>query len=316
MLALHGTEAVVAWVREGPLVRSHEVLQGRGLVRRCASPELRDDGLTLHLAVSGSTALVVWDEDRPVSPGVVGGSILGQALSLAPGETGCPPGRALSPLAHDAADPVVVARPEGGFVVFWLAQRDLEASQSNDTATELYGLAVSAAGLPVGEALRLTRGPGHRFGLVARARAGALWLAWRASAESDNESRGDGGTVRALRLGTELQGAPEAVTVTPPGAIPMGGVALTLAGEGAEVWWSDRRGGRFRRALDRQGALASDPLEEPVFSERDAALPTERRGTGVYAALRAGGRGAGVLRLRCPALEGWHAPPELPASGP
>ncbi|MBI5511393.1 MAG: hypothetical protein HY903_21755 [Deltaproteobacteria bacterium] len=300
-VALRGTEPVVSWVRQGTATRSHLVLQGTAPASRCEHPELRDDGLSLHLAVTSSSALVVWDEDRPVAPGVVGGTILGQRLGLGPGATECPPGRALSPLSQDAADPVAVALDGGGFAVFWLAQRDLEASQANDTSTEVYGLALDGEGAPRGAPVRLTRSPGHRFGLVARARGGALWLAWRSSPESDNESRGDGGTVEVLRLDPALQRVPDAVTATPPGAVPTGAVGLTTSGEGSEVWWTDRRGlGRFRRALDATGALAGEPREEPVLAERDAELPAARRGDEVFSALRAGGRGAGVLRLRCP----------------
>ncbi len=168
VLAVDATGALAAaWVRSGMGVREHVIWTADGDAGRCAAPEGRDEGLSLSLAGLARGWLVAWDEDGPAP---AAGSIRVHVATRTPTGLRCGPPRVLSPAAQDAADPTAVALSGGRAAVFWLTARDVDASESNDTATDVWGVAVDAVGAPIGAALRSTR-CGWRSAAEARATA-------------------------------------------------------------------------------------------------------------------------------------------------
>lgn len=292
----------VGWARESMGGREHVARFGAAPNQRCTTPELRDEGLTLSVAATPRGAVLVWDEDGPAPSA---GSVKAQLVDpSAPTPCGAP--RQVSPPEQDASDPISVALPDG-VAVFWLTARDVAASESNDTATDVWGLALDAGGAPRGRAVRITAGPGHRFGLAAWADAGAVWLAYRDAGPSDNESRGDGGEVVAVRLAHGPRGLS---TPTPPARVtadvsnPTGAPRVTAAltsGAAAEVWWAERHGPRvstWHRPLRPTGGVDPDgaPVEEPVM---EGALPFTARPGGVVVFVSRRGARAAVATTRC-----------------
>ena len=304
-------EPVVAWVAQRMTGRQHFVRVAARLDRGCEQPEGRDEGLSLAAASTARGALLAWDEEGPAP---AAGHILVQAVgpeALRPvssrGVAGaCPAPRQISPPEQDASDPVAVGLGDGA-AVFWLTSRDVEGGEEhNETVTDLWGVAVNAAGVVRGTPLRLTRGPGHRFGLaLAASDASTVWVAWRNAPESDAESRGDGGEVALARVSASAAGVvrvDRTAVVSAVGDVPTGAPVVWAQGGQVAVWWRARRDGRvvtMRRRVDGTGQPdANGPQEEPTAGGR---LPLGAVGDGAVALLRTtSGGGVGIARLRCP----------------
>ncbi len=306
LVTVTGTVPAVAWIFQRAGVRTHVVVTGADLRRRCEQPEELDDGMSLTIAGvhAGGGVLVAWDEDRtvePAAPGVVAGTILEQVVPVGGADGRCNTPRVLSPSGQDAGDPLAVALPDGGAAVFWLASERFVSSDGQDSATNLWGVAVDAAGAPRGAPFALTARPARRFGLSAVVSGTTLWLAYRVAAESDNEGRGDGGDVVVVAVDARITHAQEPVVVTPDVANPTGSPAIVADAHGAEVWWLDRRQDSImatRRALTPDGQVASAPEDEPSMGGE---LPVQRAGNDVTVAEHKGG-GVGIARYRCPWL--------------
>lgn len=306
VLGLDGTGALAAaWVRSGMGEREHVVWTADGDAGRCASTEGRDEGLSLALAGLGRGWLVAWDEDGPAP---AAGSIRAQLATVTPAGLRCDATRSLSLPAQDAADPTAVGLPDGRAAVFWLTARDVDATESNDTATDVWGVAVDAAGAPAGAPLRITRAVDHHFGLAALSAAGAVWLAFRGGGPSDSEGRGDGGEVRAVRVDVGPAGllrAGDVAVLTDEGANPTGAPRVTrpLSSDAAvEVWWRERHGERVEvrhRGVDGAGRPPGATLPAWVEPALGGALPAwvDERATAWVG--RVGDRGAEVSRFSC-----------------
>lgn len=295
------------WVRSGIGTREHVIWTADGDAGRCTVPEGRDEGLSLALAGLTRGWVIAWDEDGPAP---AAGGIRVQVATPTPTGLRCGPPRALSPAAQDAADPTAVALPGGRAAVFWLTARDVDASESNDTATDVWGVAVDATGAAVGAPLRVTREVDHHFGLAALAGPDAVWLAFRGGGPSDSEGRGDGGEVRAVRVDVGPAGLTrtgDIAVLSDAGANPTGAPRVTRAlgpGAAAEVWWRERHGERVEvrhRGVDASGRPLSPALSAWVEPALGAALPTwvDERGTAWVA--RVGEGGAEVARFTCSA---------------
>ncbi len=304
-------EPIVAWVAQRMTGRQHFVRVGARLDRGCEQSEGRDEGLSLAAASTARGALLAWDEEGPAP---AAGHILVQAVGLevlrpvsSRGVAGaCPTPRQISPPEQDASDPVAVGLGDGA-AVFWLTSRDVEGGEEhNETVTDLWGVAVNAAGVVRGTPLRLTRGPGHRFGLaLAASDASTVWVAWRSAPESDAESRGDGGEVALARVSASAAGlvrVDRTAVVSAAGDVPTGAPVVWAQGGQVSVWWRGRRDGRvvtMRRRVDGTGQPDADgPQEEPAA---EGSLPIGAAGDGAVALLRTtSGGGVGIARLRCP----------------
>lgn len=311
-LALVGPrdEPAVTWVQDRVAGRRHLVrVGGRG----CQHPETRDEGLSVSTARVGSGLLVAWDDDGP--PPAAGAVkvqwIDPNALRESLSDDALPPCAApwqASPAAQDASDPVLAPTPEGGALLVWLTARDINATQANDTVTDLWAQAVGPTGRPVGIPLRLTNASGHRFGMAASVGdAGSAWVAWRESEETDSEGRGDGGEVVALRVerGPEgLRRASDPRVVSAPGLVPTGAPAVFARGATAQVFFRHRQGvavSTFARSVRvHGGAVAAGDLraEPSLRGELPAAMDPQG---GLHLPLSAPDGSLELLRLRCDA---------------
>jgi hypothetical protein len=299
---------VAAWAFDTPTGRAHTVRALDTFERGCTQPETRDEALALSLVATARGALVAWDDD---DPGATGGRIKVQLVAEPIANGACGAVRVVSPLDHDAGDPLLVATPDGAAVVAWLAAHELERDQNNDTVTDVWALALDASGAAVGAPVRVTSTTGHRFGLAAAVSAdgGAVWLAWRAVPESGSEARGDGGSVALTHIergATGLTRVGDAALLTGATANPTGALrvfAYGLRERPAEVWWRERVGDAvvsMHRSLDATGRSAGEAQAEPALhGELPAAM--DARGASGQWALRTPGGGVGVGRLRCDA---------------
>lgn len=296
-----------AWVRSAMGVREHVVWTADGNTGRCVGAEGRDEGLSLTLAGVRGGWLVAWDEDGPAP---AAGSIHAQVATLTPAGLRCGPPRTLSLAAQDAADPTAAPLPGGRAALFWLTARDVDASESNDTATDVWGVAVEASGAPVGAPLRVTRAVDHHFGLAALALGDAVWVALRGGGPSDSEGRGDGGEVRAVRIDVGTAGllrAGDVTVLSDEGANPTGAPRVTrplTSGTAAEVWWRERHGERVEvrhRAIDAAGRAVQPSLPAWVEPALGSTLPgwVDERAAATVA--RVEGGGAELARFDCAA---------------
>jgi hypothetical protein len=291
-----------AWITSRLGAREHTIWTADGPAGRCVGAEGRDEGLSLALAGLARGWLVAWDEEGPAP---AAGSIRAQVVAPGPNGLLCGAQRAVSPPQQDAADPVAVSMPDGRVALFWLTARDLDASESNDTATEVWGVLVGAGGAPVGPPLRVTRTVDHYFGLSGYASRDAVWLAARGGGPSDSEGRGDGGEVRSLRVDVGPSGllrAGDVAVVTDDGGNPTGAPRVTratVAGAAAEVWWRERHGERVEvrhRPLDATGRAVGGAWVEASMA---GALPSWVDEHGVAWVARSGPDGAGLARFGC-----------------
>lgn len=315
-LATLGASATpaVAWSRDGINGRAHIVRAGERLERGCRGPETRDEGLSIAAVGTARGLLVAWDDDGPRP---AAGSIKLQLItpaSLAEGDRDealppCPAARQVSAPEQDASDPVLVPTPDGAAVVVWLTARDIDATQANDTVTDLWAQALDASGASVGRALRLTNAVGHRFGVSASAAdATTVWVAFRLSEDSDSESRGDGGEVAVVRVERGPDGlvrASDPLTVTGDGANPTGAPAVFARAQrpgGARVFWRERRGPSvrtFQRQIEPSGTLSPGAVihPEPALAGE---LPIAVDSSGhLLAPHPTGGGGVELLRVQC-----------------
>ncbi|MFO0629852.1 MAG: hypothetical protein U0325_30060 [Polyangiales bacterium] len=303
-------EAAVTWVQDRLAGRRHLVRVGD---RGCQHPETRDEGLSVSTARVGQGLLVAWDDDGPppaagavkvqwIDPATLRAQASDDALPT------CAAPWQASPAVQDASDPVLAPTPEGGAVLVWLTARDINATQANDTVTDLWAQAVGPTGRAVGIPLRLTNAPGHRFGVsVSVGEAGSAWVAWRESEETDSESRGDGGDVVALRVerGPEgLRRASDPRVVSGPGIVPTGAPAVFARGTVALVFLRHRQGVTVRtyaRALrTADGAVAPGDLRfEPLLrGELPAAMDPQG---GLHLPVSSPDGSLELVRLRCEA---------------
>jgi hypothetical protein len=194
--------------------RQHFVRVGARLDRGCEQPEGRDEGLSLAAASTARGALLAWDEEGPAP---AAGHILVQAVgpeALRP-VSSAGRGRRVPCAAADFAARAGRERPRGGGAgrrrrgVLADEPRCRRGARSTTRRSPTCGgVAVNAAGVVRGTPLRLTRGPGHRFGLaLAASDASTVWVAWRSAPESDAESRGDGGEVALARVSASGAGS-------------------------------------------------------------------------------------------------------------
>ena len=306
VLATDGRGALAAaWVGSRMGAREHVLWTTDSATGRCSGAEGRDEGLSLSLAGLARGWLIVWDEDGPAP---AAGNIRGQVVTVGAQGILCGAQRTLSPAPQDAADPMAVALPGGRAVVFWLTARDVDATESNDTATDIWGVAIGPSGAPVGAPLRVTRTVDHHFGLSALAGPDAVWLGLRGGGPSDSEGRGDGGEVRVVRvdvgpLGLARAGDPG--VVSDDGANPTGAPRVTrslTAGAAAEVWWRERRGERIEvrhRSIDASGRPLTAALPSWVEPAMGATLPSwvDERAQAWVA--RIDGDGVEVARFAC-----------------
>jgi hypothetical protein len=311
-LALIGPreESAVTWVQDRVGARRHLVRVGD---RGCQHPETRDEGFSVSTARVGQGLLVAWDDDGPppaagavkvqwIDPATLRASSSDDALPT------CAAPWQASPAVQDASDPVLAPTPEGGAVLVWLTARDIDATQANDTVTDLWAQAIGPTGRAVGIPLRLTNAPGHRFGVsVSVGEAGSAWVAWRESEETDSESRGDGGDVVALRVerGPEgLRRATDPRVVSARGIIPTGAPAVFARADVAQVFLRHRLGvavSTFARALRVAGGVVTpgDLRLEPVLrGELPVAMDPQG---GLHVPLSSPDGTLELLRLRCEA---------------
>jgi hypothetical protein len=306
LLALDGRGALAAaWIAARMGSREHVVWTAEGAAGRCAVPEGRDEGLSLALAGLSLGWLVAWDEEGPAP---AAGSIRVQVVTRGDAGVLCGAQRGISPAAQDAADPVAVSLPGGRAAVFWLTSRDVDATESVDTATDVWGVAVAPSGAPVGAPVRVTRAVDHPFGVSGFAGPDAVWLALRGGGPSDSEGRGDGGEVRAVRVDVGPSGllrAGDLAAVSDEGANPTGAPRVTRSptpGAAAEVWWRDRQGERVavrHRAIDARGRPLDAARPAAIEPGMGGALPSWVDAAGRAWVLRVGGEGAELARFAC-----------------
>lgn len=311
-LALVGPreEPAVTWVQDRLAARRHIVRVGD---RGCQHAETRDEGLSVSAARVGQGLLVAWDDDGPppaagavrvqwIDPATLRASASDDALPS------CAAPWQASPAAQDASDPVLAPTPEGGAVLVWLTARDIDATQANDTVTDLWAQAVGPTGRAVGIPLRLTNAPGHRFGAsVSAGEAGSVWVAWRESEETDSEGRGDGGDVVALRVerGPEgLRRATDPRVVSARGLVPTGAPTVFARGDVAQVFFRHRQGvavSTWARAVRHAGsAVAPGDLRLEPALRGELPIAMDPQG-GLLAPLSAPDGTLELLRLRCEA---------------
>lgn len=305
----HRDTPVVAWSYDTPAGRAHTARSVDAIDRGCTQAEARDDALALSVATTSRGVLVAWDDD---DPGATGGRVKVQLVTVPTPTGACGSARQVSPPEHDAGDPLLVSTPDGAAVIAWLAARELERDQNNDTATEVWALALDATGATVGAPLRVTPTSGHRFGLSAAVSSdgASVWLAWRAAPESGTEARGDGGPVaisRVTRTAMGLTRAGDASIVTANTANPTGAprvFALSTRERPAEVWWRERSGDAvvtLHRPVDAAGRAVGDAtaaVTEPALrGELPATL--DARGAEGQTVVRSPGGAVGAMRFRC-----------------
>lgn len=302
---------VVAWAHDTPAGRVHTVRRGDSLEAGCSQSETRDEALSLSLVATARGALVAWDDD---DPGATVGRVKVQLVSLPVPTGSCGAVRQASPADQDAGDPLLVAAPDGAAVLAWLAAREVERDQNNDTVTDVWAVALDAYGASVGAPLRVTTTTGHRFGLAAAVSpdGASVWLAWRAVPESGTEARGDGGSValsRITRAATGLTRASDAVVMTANTANPTGALRVFSYGlreRPAEVWWRERANDAvvtMHRAIDASGRAVGDSrsvVAEPALRGQLPAWMDARGAAGQWAIVTPGG-GIGAARIRCDA---------------
>lgn len=308
VLATDGTGApAAAWVGSRMGAREHVLWTADGARGRCVGSEGRDEGLSLSLAGLARGWLIAWDEDGPAP---AAGNIRVQVATAGAEGLLCGAQRTLSPAPQDAADPMAVALPGGRAAVFWLTARDVDATESNDTATDVWGVAVDPTGVALGAPIRVTRTVDHHFGLSAFAGADAVWLGLRGGGPSDSEGRGDGGEVRAVRVDVGPGGllrAGDIAVVSDDGANPTGAPRMTrglTAGSAAEVWWRERRGERVEvrhRSVDASGRALTAGLPAWIEPAMGASLPSWVDQRSQAWAVRVEGAGAEVARFACAA---------------
>ena len=304
-----GALPVVVVTHDAVAGRRHAVFAGDELRAVCEQPEARDETLTVSAAASARGVLIAWDEQRPEAPT---SAVMVQFVTPTQRGGTCPAPRRVTPPDQDAEDPLVVSTPDGGAVILWLAAREVERDQGNDTSTDVWAQSLDAAGLSRGPAVRVTGAAGHRFGVAASASPDgrSVWVAWRVVPESGTEARGDGGSIALGRLTRNGQGVARAgdpVVMTGPHANPMGTLrvyAHGLATRPAEVWWRERVEGSVvtvHRAVDMTGApeAGTEGVREPAFGgELPAWVDAQGRGARV---LRSPGGAVGVMQVRCDA---------------
>lgn len=306
VLATDGRGAfAAAWVSSRMGAREHVLWTSDAEGGRCTGAEGRDEGLSLSLAGLARGWLIAWDE---VGPAPAAGSVRVQLASVGANGVLCGAQRTISPAAQDAADPLAVSLPGGGAAVFWLTARDVDATESNDTATDVWGVAVGPDGAPAGPPLRVTRTVDHHFGLSALATQDAVWLGLRGGGPSDSEGRGDGGEVRLVRVDVGPRGlarAGDMAVVSDEGANPTGAPRVTrplTAGAAAEVWWRERRGERVEirhRPVDPGGRPLMPSLPAFIEPAMGAALPSWVDERAQAWAVRVEGERAEVARFAC-----------------
>lgn len=310
---LMGAAAIpaVAWTHDTFGGRRHVVRWGASFERGCVQAETRDEGLSITTVSTSRGLLVAWDDDgpRPAAGSVKLQLIEEGALRAGASDDAlpaCPAPRQISAPEQDASDPVLAPTPDGGAVLAWLTARDVDATQANDTVTDLWAQSLGADGQSVGAPLRLTNALGHRFGVsVSVGDDGGTWVAFRVADETDSESRGDGGDVVVVRAERGAQGllrASDPFVVTRGDITPSGAPQVFATRGGAQVFLLHRQGqtvSTLARALRAtQGSLTADPLRaEPALAGR---LPSAQEPSGhLLVPVPSGGGALDLLRVRC-----------------
>lgn len=221
-----------------------------------------DDSLGIVSCSLGESALLLWDESA-----TEGRSVLrAQRWTATTRED--PPLLTVSERVHDATDPVIVAAPEGGAILAYLALQEVSVETANQTAADIIVRALNADGTPAGAAVNITARPKTRFGLALHVTRSGRWLAWRLGADSDHEGLGDGGRVAIVALGADLRPVRPPEYLTDLDRVPAGRIAIVSEGAIAEVYWTERRGEDLvtvRRAVSADGRVLGEPRDEPAF---------------------------------------------------
>ncbi len=286
---------------------------GDSLEAGCSQSEARDEALAVSTVATAQGVLVAWDDD---DPGATVGRVKVQLVPVPVPSGSCGAVRQASRRRPGRGRPVARGGARWcGAVLAWLAAREVERDQNNDTVTDVWAVALDAYGASVGAPVRVTTTTGHRFGLAAAVSpdGASVWLAWRAVPESGTEARGDGGSValsRITRAATGLTRASDAVVMTANTANPTGALRVFSYGlreRPAEVWWRERANDAvvtMHRAIDASGRAVGDSrsvVAEPALRGRAPGLDGRARGGQGSGAFVTPGGGVGAARIRCDA---------------
>lgn len=221
---------------------------------------LPDDTLGIATCAVPNGALVAWDE----SP-TEGHSIVRVQRWTAEARTD-PAVVTVSDPAHDASDPVLVATPDGGAIVAYLALEEVAVETANQSAADVIVRSLDANGNPRGPAINLTNRAKTRFGIALHVSPRGRWISWRLASDSDHEGLGDGGRVGIATLGDDLRPVRSPDYVSDIDRVPAGRIAIVSDGDSADVYWTERRGEELvsvRRTVTADGRITSEPTDEP-----------------------------------------------------
>jgi hypothetical protein len=235
---------------------------GAALRMLAAQRGLADDSLGITSCSLRDGALVAWDESPTEGSSIVRAQRWTAATQTNPATV------TLSAPEHDASDPVVVAAPDGGAILAYLALQEVAVETANQSAADIIVRAINPDGTPRGAAINLTSRPKTRFGVTLHSTASGRWIAWRLASDSDHEGLGDGGRVAIVALGPDLRAVRSPDYLTDLDRVPAGRIAIVSEGATADVYWTERRGDdvvTVRRSVAADGALIGEAREEPAL---------------------------------------------------
>lgn len=236
------------------------VLESNALRALATHRGLAEDALGIATCATANGALVAWDESPTEGHSVV-------RVQRWSAETRSDPAMlTVSDPAHDASDPVIVATPDGGAIIAYLALQEVAVETANQSAADVIVRALDANGAPRGPAINLTNRPKTRFGIALHVTAHGRWISWRLASDSDHEGLGDGGRVGFAALGEDLRPVRSPDYASDLDRVPAGRIAIVSEGARADLYWTERRGEELvsvRRTVSADGTLTSEPTDEP-----------------------------------------------------
>lgn len=240
----------------------------------------RDESLAFDVAVSGSRAMAVWDDDaKDPERGAIYAVTFDASLHGKPGPT-----TTLSGRKTDAEMPRVMARPSG----FWVSWIGRVPEKTDDDAREvgespefryIEVVPIDEAGQRTGDARRVTPDRGHVLTYDAETLAdGSLLLVYR---DDDTPSGSSGGIVHSVHVRAGGSGDPELIAdrglgAASPTLLP-GYLAMADATD-------ETRLARLTPDGKLDGALVSEPVlgrGEPLAARGDTLLVVKPRGLAV-----------------------------------
>ena len=156
VMAASGSGAVIATVVQHGTTRVHRLLLARaGQMRELfQQPETMDDGLSI--AIADHLERAFWSRGTTIVRHTMAPIVSQFVPHDATRRRHCrfrhPPTRVLTPPDQDAADPVIIPLPNGTAILAWLASQDVDADIANQTAADVYVMALSATACPAGAA--------------------------------------------------------------------------------------------------------------------------------------------------------------------